>query len=92
MPFGFIKTMLGETVKSNFSKALIDVFEGRSDYICDECGAKMEFEDDDESILLCTKCHKSMPLEHYGLTDEEYYDIYGDDHGWNSDYDEDDDD
>lgn len=92
MPFGFIKTVLGKTIKSTFSQALIDVFEGRAGYICDECGGKMEFEDENESILICTQCNRSMELEHYGLTDEEYYDVYGDNRGWNDEDKDDDDD
>ncbi len=42
-------------------------------YTCSECGEKMEFEDENEEILICIKCGHSVDLEHYGLENEEDY-------------------
>lgn len=36
------------------------------DYICPECGGKMEFEDSNEDILICPSCGNSMELDEYG--------------------------
>ena len=56
------------------------------EYICDECGERMEFEDENESILVCPNCGNSMELEHYGLTDEEYNDLYPSEDEFDEDY------
>lgn len=45
-------------------------------YICSECGGMMEFEDEDEDILVCPSCGHSVELEHYGFEDEEYDSLY----------------
>lgn len=47
------------------------LLEGR--YICSECGATMEFEDEWEDVLICPKCGHSVELEHYGFENEEEY-------------------
>lgn len=44
-------------------------------YVCEQCGAKMIFEDEKErDVLVCTnsECSYSTDLDHYGFTDEEY--------------------
>lgn len=47
------------------------------DYICSECGAKMEFEDEWEDTLVCPQCGHGVDLEHYGFeSDEEYEALY----------------
>lgn len=43
-------------------------------YICSECGAKMEFEDEWEDILVCPECGHSVDSEHYGFENDEDYD------------------
>jgi transcription initiation factor IIE alpha subunit len=45
-------------------------------YICPECGGQMEFENDLQLTLICTVCNHDMDYDHYGLTDEEYEDLY----------------
>lgn len=47
------------------------LFEGR--YICSECGADMEFEDEWKDVLICPQCGHSVELEHYGFENEEEY-------------------
>lgn len=42
------------------------------DYICPECGAKMEFADD--ITLWCPKCGTEVDYDHYGFADEDEYD------------------
>ena len=42
-------------------------------YVCDQCGAKMEFENDWEDILVCPKCGYSVETERYGFESEEDY-------------------
>lgn len=32
-------------------------------YICSECGAKMEFEDEYKDVLICSKCSHSVDLD-----------------------------
>ena len=57
------------------------------EYICNECGEQMEFEDENEDILVCPHCGNSMLLERYGFSsDEEYESLF------ESDEDDDDDD
>ena len=43
-------------------------------YICPKCGGKMEFEDEYEDILICTKCNHDMELDRYGFESDEEYD------------------
>lgn len=46
-------------------------------YICSECGALMEFEDEYRDTLVCPECGYSIDLDHYGFeNDEEYEDLY----------------
>lgn len=42
-------------------------------YICIECGALMEFEDEYEEVLICPECGHSVDLEHYGFENDEAY-------------------
>lgn len=42
-------------------------------YVCSKCGAKMEFEDEAEDILVCPTCGHSVDLDLYGSEDEEDY-------------------
>lgn len=42
-------------------------------YICSKCGARMQFEDEWEDILVCLKCGHSVELERYGMEDDEEY-------------------
>lgn len=47
------------------------------EYVCSECGAVMEFEDEWEDILICPECGHSVDLERYGCeSDEEYEALY----------------
>mgnify|MGYP002523194340 CR=1 FL=1 len=57
-----------------FNKAMIKALE-TGEYICQECGATMVFEDDQEYTLVCLECGWSTDLDHYGYTDEEYADM-----------------
>lgn len=43
-------------------------------YVCSECGAKMEFEDEYEDILVCPTCGHSVELDRYGAENDEDYD------------------
>lgn len=44
------------------------------DYICPDCGARMEFEDEEfRDILVCNSCGNSMDLLDYGSTEDERY-------------------
>ena len=45
-------------------------------YYCDACGGLMEWEDEWEDILVCPACGNSINSDHYGLTDEEYDELY----------------
>ena len=46
-------------------------------YYCDECGALMEFEDEDiRDTLICPKCGYETDLDHYGLSEDEYDALY----------------
>lgn len=46
-------------------------------YICSKCGARMQFEDEWEDILVCLECGHSVELERYGMEDyEEYEALY----------------
>ena len=42
-------------------------------YICSKCGARMQFEDEWEDILVCHECGHSVELEQYGMEDDEEY-------------------
>ena len=42
-------------------------------YICSKCGARMQFEDEWEDILVCLECSHSVELERYGMEDDEEY-------------------
>lgn len=46
------------------------------EYYCDACGGLMEWEDEWEDILVCPACGNSIDSDHYGLTDEEYDELY----------------
>jgi transcription initiation factor IIE alpha subunit len=43
-------------------------------YICNECGGKMEFEDEFEDTLICSQCGHSVCLDEYGYEYEGGYD------------------
>ena len=42
-------------------------------YICSKCGARMQFEDEWEDILVCLECGHSVESERYGMEDDEEY-------------------
>lgn len=42
-------------------------------YICSKCGARMQFEDEWEDILVCLECGHSVELEQYRMEDDEEY-------------------
>ena len=42
-------------------------------YICSKCGARMQFEDEWEDILVCLECGHSVGVEQYGMEDDEEY-------------------
>ena len=42
-------------------------------YICSKCGARMQFEDEWEDILVCLEFGHSVELERYGMEDDEEY-------------------
>lgn len=45
-------------------------------YICDKCGAVMEFEDEFTETLICLECGNEVDFDHYGFSDEEYDELY----------------
>lgn len=45
-------------------------------YICSQCGAPMEFESENEDILVCTRCGHSIDSEFYGQEEKTYEDLY----------------
>ena len=46
-------------------------------YICSQCGANMEFEDEWEDTLVCPKCGHDIDVDRYGCErDEEYEALY----------------
>ena len=55
---------------SIFNDAMLKALE-TGVYICDECGAKMKFADDD--TLWCPKCGNEVDYDHYGYADEDEY-------------------
>lgn len=57
---------------SFFNEKQIEAMFG-GDYICRECGAKMEFEDEWEDTLICPKCGFETDSDHYGFDSEEEY-------------------
>ena len=62
---------------SSFNEKRFNALFGLEDYICQECGGKMIFEDEQwRDTLVCPACGNSMDLDHYGFTDEEYEDLY----------------
>ena len=42
-------------------------------YICSKCGARMQFEDEWEDILVCLECGHSVEFARYGMEDDEEY-------------------
>ena len=51
-----------------------------NDYRCPNCGARMEYEDEDEDTLVCDSCGYSMDVDDYGTDpDEDLYPIMEDD-------------
>ena len=42
-------------------------------YSCSKCGARMQFEDEREDILVCLECGHSVEFEQYGMEDDEEY-------------------
>lgn len=59
---------------SFFNDAMVDALLS-GEYICSECGAKMEFEDEKwRDILVCPKCGHSVDLDRYGFENDEDYD------------------
>lgn len=56
-----------------FNDALVEaLFTGN--YVCRECGAPMEFEDEWKDILVCPSCGYSVELDRYGFDSDEEYD------------------
>lgn len=56
-----------------FNDALTNaLFSGK--YICSECDALMEFEDEWKDVLICPNCGHSVDFEHYGFENDEDYD------------------
>ena len=56
-----------------FNEKLVEaLFSGR--YICSECGAEMDFEDERKDVLICPSCGHSVELERYGFENDEAYD------------------
>lgn len=45
-------------------------------YICSQCGGPMEFESDNEDILVCPRCGHSIDSEFYGQEEKTYEDLY----------------
>lgn len=57
---------------SIFNEKLIKAMLSR-EYICSQCGEKMEFEDEWEDTLICSHCGHSVDLDRYGCEDDEEY-------------------
>ncbi|CAK7007374.1 MAG: hypothetical protein EUB_01552 [Eubacterium sp.] len=57
---------------SSFNETAIKAFVTRK-YVCNECGAAMEFEDEWEDVLICPECGHEIESERYGLEDDEEY-------------------
>lgn len=45
-------------------------------YPCPECGALMNWEDENKEVLICPNCGHEEEFDHYGFTDEEYESLY----------------
>ena len=45
-------------------------------YFCPQCGSDMQWENEWEDSLVCIACGYSMDPEVYGLSEEEYQDLY----------------
>lgn len=45
-------------------------------YYCPECNERMEWESENEDILICPKCGYSIDSELYGRENETYDDLY----------------
>lgn len=59
---------------SFFNEKLVKaLFSG--EYICNECGEEMEFEDERDGVLVCSHCGHSVDLDDYGCEDYEDYEI-----------------
>lgn len=58
---------------SMFNQKQIDAMFG-DDYICSQCGAKMEFEDEWRDNLICPKYGYEVDIDRYGFESEEEYD------------------
>lgn len=57
---------------SLFNDKLVEaLFTGN--YVCSQCGSKMEFEDERRDTLVCNKCGHSVDLDLYGSEDESDY-------------------
>lgn len=41
-------------------------------YICEECGARMHFENDNEDTLVCDSCGYSVYIDDYGNNVDDY--------------------
>lgn len=57
---------------SIFNEKQVEAMFSRN-YICNECGTKMEFEDEWEDTLVCPECGHSIDPEHYGFENDEEY-------------------
>ncbi len=57
---------------SIFNEKQIEAMFG-GDYICSECGGKMEFEDEWEDTLVCPACGHDIDIERYGFENDEEY-------------------
>ena len=53
---------------------ILGMFGGK--HTCPQCGAQMEWENDNEETLVCPQCGNSIDSDHYGFTDEEYDSLY----------------
>ena len=57
-----------------FNEKQIEAMFG-GDYICSECGEKMEFEDQWEETLVCPACGHDVAIERYGMERDEEYEV-----------------
>ena len=82
---------------SNFSDLWINAFY-TGKYVCPKCGAEMEFEDEQESVLICETCGYDVDIDDYGHEDDldERYptkeEVCGYEEDEEDDYDDDEDD
>lgn len=56
-----------------FNDKLSDALKS-GEYVCSQCGALMEFENENEDILVCAKCGHSVFLDDYGSEYDGDYD------------------